>query len=109
MIKYNFIKILFVSLFVFISCSKKDEIEGDTQEQEQGVVVPEPTTPLKESATTFFVGVATATNKLTAGSNYDQIIRREFESITAEYQMKSKELLQLVKNWRKNINAVIKK
>ena len=54
MTKYNFIKILFVSLFVFISCSKKDEIEGDTQEQEQGVVVSEPTTPLKESATTFF-------------------------------------------------------
>ena len=47
---------------------------------------PEPTTPLKEKATTFSVGVAVNSFNLTG--SYDTTIRREFNSITAENEMK---------------------
>jgi endo-1,4-beta-xylanase len=46
----------------------------------------EPTTPLKEKATTFFVGVAVNSFNLTG--LYDATIKREFSSITAENEMK---------------------
>lgn len=46
---------------------------------------PEPDTPLKEKAT-FFVGVAVKSFNLT--NLYDEVINREFNSVTAEYEMK---------------------
>jgi|TARA_B110000914_G_scaffold54816_1_gene47472 endo-1,4-beta-xylanase len=75
-------------LIVFTSCSKD---EGEIISSE--VIETEPTTTLNDKAITFFVGVATSTQKLSDGSEYDKIIKREFGSITAEYQMKMKRIL----------------
>ena len=46
----------------------------------------EPDTPLKDAATTFAVGMATSSNRLSG--QHDAIYRREYNSITAEYEMK---------------------
>ena len=78
----------FTLLIVFTSCSKD---EGEIISSE--VIETEPATTLNDKATTFFVGVATSTQKLSEGSEYDKIIKREFGSITAEYQMKMKRIL----------------
>jgi endo-1,4-beta-xylanase len=75
-------------LIVFTSCSKD---EGEIISSE--VIETEPATTLNDKAITFFVGVATSTQKLSEGSEYDKIIKREFGSITAEYQMKMKRIL----------------
>lgn len=47
---------------------------------------PEPDTALKDAATTFKVGMAVSTPKL--GGQYDNIYKREYNSLTAEYEMK---------------------
>ncbi len=47
---------------------------------------PEPDTPLKEVATTFSVGMAVSTSKL--GGQWDAIYKREYNNITAEWEMK---------------------
>lgn len=39
-------------------------------------------------ANPFFVGVAVKSNQLTEGSSYDAVLKNEFSSITAEYEMK---------------------
>lgn len=39
-------------------------------------------------ANPFFVGVAVKSNQLTEGSAYDTVLKNEFSSITAEYEMK---------------------
>lgn len=39
-------------------------------------------------ANPFFVGMAVKSNQLTAGSTYDAVLKNEFSSITAEYEMK---------------------
>ncbi|WP_158838027.1 endo-1,4-beta-xylanase [Polaribacter sp. L3A8] len=49
---------------------------------------PEPTTYLKEASTTFMVGMAVKAEQLTNGSKYDEILKNEFSSISAEYEMK---------------------
>ncbi|WP_299435105.1 endo-1,4-beta-xylanase [uncultured Maribacter sp.] len=36
----------------------------------------------------FYVGVAVKSNQLTEGSSYDTVLKNEFSSITAEYEMK---------------------
>jgi endo-1,4-beta-xylanase len=50
----------------------------------------EPTTALKVKATTFKVGVAVSSGKLTG--MYDTTIKKEFNSITAENEMKMREI-----------------
>ncbi|WP_298498316.1 endo-1,4-beta-xylanase [uncultured Algibacter sp.] len=56
-----------------------------------GVQAEDPTY-LKDKANTlanpFFVGVAVKANQLTEGSSYDVVLKNEFSSITAEYEMK---------------------
>ncbi|MGB7392887.1 MAG: endo-1,4-beta-xylanase [Pricia sp.] len=47
---------------------------------------PEPDTALKSVATTFSVGMAVQANRLTG--MHDSILRREFNNLTAEYEMK---------------------
>ncbi|MFK7905794.1 MAG: endo-1,4-beta-xylanase [Chitinophagales bacterium] len=47
---------------------------------------PEPNSPLKDAAQTFAVGMAVSTSKL--GGQYDAIYKKEFNSLTAEYEMK---------------------
>ncbi|WP_147676107.1 endo-1,4-beta-xylanase [Algibacter pacificus] len=49
---------------------------------------PEPTTALKDASTTFMVGMAVKAQQLTNGSKYDEILKKEFSSISAEYEMK---------------------
>lgn len=46
----------------------------------------EPDTPLKSAATTFSVGMAVQSNRLTG--NHNDILTREFNNLTAEYEMK---------------------
>lgn len=46
----------------------------------------EPDTPLKDAATTFSVGMAVSTSKLSG--QYDEIYKREFNQITSEWEMK---------------------
>ncbi|SMC87971.1 endo-1,4-beta-xylanase [Cellulophaga tyrosinoxydans] len=59
-----------------------------------GVIPEEPEDPtfLKVKANAlanpFFVGVAVKSNQLTEGSSYDTVLKNEFSSITAEYEMK---------------------
>lgn len=54
--------------------------------------IPEDPTFLKvkanKLANPFFVGVAIKANQLTTGSAYDVVLKNEFSSITAEYEMK---------------------
>ncbi|MEO8255182.1 MAG: endo-1,4-beta-xylanase, partial [Flavobacterium sp.] len=54
--------------------------------------IPEDPTFLKvkanKLANPFFVGMAVKANQLTAGSSYDVILKNEFSSISAEYEMK---------------------
>ncbi|PIB37506.1 hypothetical protein BFP72_10155 [Reichenbachiella sp. 5M10] len=47
---------------------------------------PEPTTALKEVATTFAVGMAVQTSRLTG--EHHEVLTREFDQITAEWEMK---------------------
>ncbi|NLR93355.1 endo-1,4-beta-xylanase [Flammeovirga agarivorans] len=51
--------------------------------EEDGV---EPDTPLKDVATTFRVGMATIVNRL--NGTHDEIYKREYNQITAEWEMK---------------------
>ena len=98
----NYIKFkLAVQNFLFATwtlggCQKSVSNANDT------VVVPPTISSLKNKTTTFFVGVATSTPKI-AISNYTQLIEREFESITAEYQMKMDVILPTkgIYNWSK--------
>ena len=91
---------LLVHIFLFATLTlvgcKKSVPNDDT------VVIPPIISTLKNKTTTFFVGVATSTPKL-AISNYTQLIEREFESITAEYQMKMDVILSTkgIYNWSK--------
>lgn len=51
-----------------------------------GEPVGEPDTPLKEVATTFSVGMAVRAGRLTG--QHDVVLRREYNSLTAEFEMK---------------------
>ncbi len=51
-----------------------------------GAAGAEPTNALKDEATTFAVGMAVRVNNLSG--QYDAIYKREFNSLTAEYEMK---------------------
>ena len=87
-----FVKSVFNMLFftvIFISCSEKEE----TLQEENIINITEPKTPLKDATKTFFVGMAVRANRLEDGSEYDKIIKREYESITAEYEMKMNVIL----------------
>lgn len=58
-----------------------------------------PTEALKDAATTFFVGMSVKADQLTSGSKYDEILKREFSSITAEYEMKMNIILPTKGNY----------
>lgn len=69
---------------------------------------PEPTNTLKDEATTFYVGMAIKANQLVDGSGYDVVLKREFSSISAEYEMKMN-IIQPTKgnyDWSK-IDAIV--
>ena len=80
---------------ILMGCSVKDDITPD-------IITPLPTKSLKSASTSFSVGISTSTPKLDLLS-YTQIIEREFESITAEYQMKMNVILPVkgTYNWSK--------
>ncbi|AWG22032.1 1,4-beta-xylanase [Flavobacterium faecale] len=52
-------------------------------------------------ANPFFIGMAVKANQLTAGSKYDVILKNEFSSISAEYEMKMDQISTAsgVYNW----------
>lgn len=54
---------------------------------------PEPTAYLKDAATSFFTGMAVKASQLINGSKYDEILKNEFSSISAEYEMKMNVIL----------------
>ena len=80
---------------ILMGCSVKDGITPD-------IITPLPTKSLKSASTSFSVGLSTSTPKLDLLS-YTQIIEREFERITAEYQMKMNVILPVkgTYNWSK--------
>ena len=98
--KKSIFHIIFPIFFFSInSCSKENSSNSESFDQENVVFQQEPETPLKEKTDSFFVGVAVSTNRLSNGSDYDKIITSEFESVTAEYQMKMNVILPNKNNY----------
>lgn len=60
---------------------------------------PEPTAVLKDAATSFYVGMAVKADQLISGTKYDEILKNEFSSISAEYEMKMNVILPTKGNY----------
>ncbi|MDV7187974.1 endo-1,4-beta-xylanase [Lutibacter sp. TH_r2] len=71
-----------------VSSTEKSKNSGVLQVTTLEANGPELTTYLKDTATTFYVGMAVKSDQLTDGSKYDEILKNEFSSISGEYEMK---------------------
>lgn len=83
--------ILILVFLTFINCSKEDSSDSNSStEQNEN----QKESGLKDKAENFYIGVATNANRLNSEADYDPLIRREFSSITAEYEMKMQPILR---------------
>lgn len=97
--------------FLRIRAKNATEISANSRIVEVSTLTnnaPDLTGALKVAATSFFVGMAVKSDQLTNGSMYNTILKKEFSSISAEYEMKMNVILPSKGNynWSK-IDAIV--